>query len=194
MTGPTAVNSDVARPRSALTETVRSMASLVFALVCFAICLRLLDELPAAAAGIARGVRRVASIEALAAETGLKLPVPAYFPDTIQWPPSDVISYGGTSASAWYRHRGERTTWLIVAVAAGAGGVAPQVLPTAQVLQSEPITVGTHAGVAERIQDADGAVWHQVSWSTNGGARLVRYRGTLEELMTLAGSLSERGR
>jgi hypothetical protein len=193
MTGPALPTVATRGTPSARAEAIRSTVSLIVVLVGIAFCLRLLDELPGAAAGVSRGVRRMPSMEALAGLTGLRIPVPAFFPDTLQWPPNDVLSFGGTSASAWFRHRTDRGTWLLIAVAKGAREVAPQVLPAAIVLQSEPTLVGTHAAVAARLQDTDGVVWHQVSWNADGEARLVRYRGTLDELMTLAGSLSERG-
>ena len=194
MTGPTATAADASATRAARSEAIRSAVSMIVVLVGVAICLRLLDELPGAAAGVARGVRRMPSIDALASQTGLQVPLPAFFPDTVQWPPSDVLSYGGTSASAWFRHRGERGTWLIVALARGVPAVSAQVLPAAIALQTEPTSIGKHEAVAARMQDTDGAIWHQVSWTADGEARLVRYRGTLDELMMLAGSLSERRR
>ena len=66
------------------------------------------------------------------------------------------------------------------------------------------LTTGVGAGTAtlafaaasralavSRVRDADGAVWQQVQWQSPAQIVLVRYRGTLDELLKIAGSMND---
>ncbi|MCX6539325.1 MAG: hypothetical protein NT151_10410 [Acidobacteria bacterium] len=175
-------------------EVARAVVALAALLAVVALGLRVLDELPGMAAGVARGVRRVDSIAALERQVSHKMPIPAYFPDTLMWPPNDLLIFGGTSASMSFRNRRAADTWLIVAMAVGTTTVAPQVLPPATPLQTETTTVRNLPATVERLRDLDGVIWYQLTWQTSGATRLVRYRGTLDEIMLIANSMDERGR
>ena len=182
----------VRRPLSV--DVVRSVATFVTLLVAFAVGLRALDELPGLATGVARGVKRIDSIAALERLTSRRMPIPAYFPDTLTWPPDTLLAFEGTSTSMSFRHRREATTWLIVAIATGRSDVAPQVLPPATSLQTESTMVRNGPATVDRVRDRDGIVWHQLTWREAGTTRLVRYRGTLDDAMLIANSIDERGR
>ena len=45
--------------------------------------------------------------------------------------------------------------------------------------------------LVSRLRDADGALWQQTEWQAGGQIILVRYRGTLDELLKIAGSVRE---
>jgi hypothetical protein len=120
------------------------------------------------------------------------LPVPAYFPDTLAWPPAEARLHSSGSAAIWCRRRDSRETALIVATApVGAQGVAEAVLPSSIELQREAAVIGERARVVSRVRDADGVVWQQVQWQAPAQLVLVRYRGTLDELLRIAGSLND---
>ena len=51
--------------------------------------------------------------------------------------------------------------------------------------------LGPHPALVSRVRDADGAVWQQVQWRAGGRIILVRYRGTLDQLLKMAGSIRE---
>jgi len=183
-----------ARHRPVWVEVAREVVSLAALLAVVALGLRVLDELPGMAAGVARGVRRVDSIAALERQASHRMPIPAYFPDTLVWPPNDLLVFGGTSASMSFRHRQAADTWLIVAIGVGTTAVAPQVLPPATPLQTEATTVRRLPATVGRLRDLDGVIWYQLTWRTSGVTRLVRYRGTLDEVMLIANSMDQRGR
>jgi hypothetical protein len=154
--------------------------------------LRIADVLPGLALGAPRGVRRFATVMDLERASGRRMPVPAYYPNSVEWPPSEQRTYPDGSASIWCRQRSQGAPWLIIATApAGASVVAPQVLPRSAELQRGEGSLGGHPAVLTRVQDADGAVWQQIQWRSPREIVLVRYRGTLEELMTIAGSMYE---
>ena len=157
-----------------------------------AVALRLADALPRAALNLPRGVTRAADVAELERASGRRMPMPAYFPDTIAWPPADARLHTSGSAAIWCRQREGRDTALIVATAPrGARGVADQVLPASVELQREQAVRGNRALAVSRVRDADGAVWQQVQWQSAAQIVLVRYRGTLDELLTIAGSVND---
>jgi hypothetical protein len=154
--------------------------------------LRVADVLPGVALGAPRGVRRFDTVVDLERASGRRMPVPTYYPSTVQWPPSEQRIYPDGSAAIWCRARSEGAPWLIIATApARASVVAPQVLPRSAELQRGEGALGSQPVVLTRVRDADGAVWQQVQWRGPEEIVLVRYRGTLEELMKIAGSMYE---
>jgi hypothetical protein len=175
-------------------DLIRAVALLVGLLAAVAVGLRALDQLPAMATGVARGVRRVDSVAALEHHTSHRMPVPTYFPDTLKWPPSDVLVVGGTAASLSFRSRLSADTWMIVAMAVGDVPIPSQLLPPASPLQAEMTTVQNVSATVERLRDLDGVMWYQLTWHASGTTRLLRYRGTLDEIMLIANSMDERGR
>ena len=154
--------------------------------------LRIADVLPGVALGAPRGVRRFDTVVDLERASGRRMPVPAYYPSSVEWPPSEQRIYPDGSAAIWCRERWVGAPWLIIATApARAGVVAPQVLPRSAELQRGEGSLGGQPAVLTRVRDADGAVWQQVQWRGPREIVLVRYRGTLEELMKIAGSMYE---
>jgi len=154
--------------------------------------LRLLDALPRVALGLPRGVVRATDLRQLERQSGRRMPVPAYFPDTIQWPPADARMHTGGSAAVWCRSRTGGGIALVVATAPpGAREIAAAVLPASVELQREAGTLGSRPAVVSRVRDAEGALWQQVQWQRQGQIILVRYRGTLDELLKIAGSVHD---
>jgi hypothetical protein len=152
--------------------------------------LRLADALPRAALGVPRGVVKPADVAELERDSGRRMPMPAYFPDAIAWPPAELRLHSGGSASFWCRQRAGRGMALIVA-AAPAHVIAAAVLPASVELQREPASLGARPAVVSRVRDDDGTVWQQVQWEAGRQIILVRYRGTLDELLKIAGSVRE---
>ena len=191
---PSARSMDDTSHPAAWIDLAWTMTAFAALLTAAAIGLRALDELPGMAAGVARGVRRVDSIATLEQRSAHRMPIPAYFPDTLAWPPDRLLTFDTTSASMSFRHRQTSAVWLIIAMGVGVPTVAPQVLPPATLLQIEATTVRNAPATVERLVDLDGVIWYQLTWHAAGTTRLVRYRGTLDDVMLIANSIDERGR
>jgi len=171
---------------------IRMLAVWLLAAAAAAVGLRLLDALPRVALGLPRGVVRATDLRQLERQSGRRMPVPAYFPDTIQWPPAEARMHTGGSAAVWCRSRTGGGIALVVATAPpGAREIAAAVLPASVELQREAGTLGSRPAVVSRVRDAEGALWQQVQWQRQGQIILVRYRGTLDELLTIAGSVHD---
>ncbi|MCX6551628.1 MAG: hypothetical protein NTY02_11615 [Acidobacteria bacterium] len=193
MDGPRPVRSRVRpTPRGSAGVLLTNVAWWLLAIVCAAVVLRVADFMPSILLGTPHGGRRFARLADLERAAGRTMPVPAYYPSSIEWPPGDQRLYPPASAAFWCRHRTQGAVWLVVATApAGAGAVASQVLPPASELQRGDGEVRGQPAIVARLRDADGAVWQQVSWTGARGVVLLRYRGTLDELMRMAASMSE---
>jgi len=160
--------------------------------VAAALGLRAADAVPLAALGLPRGVVNTTDLAELDRMSGRRMPVPAYYPDTLGWPPADTRLHTSGSAAMWCRRRAGGETALIVATAPpGEPDVAAAVLPPSVELQREAATLDSRPAVVSRVRDADGALWQQVQWRTPAQIILIRYRGTLDELMKMAGSVND---
>ena len=61
--------------------------------------LRIADVLPGIALGAPRGVRRFDTVVDLERASGRRMPVPAYYPSSVEWPPSEQRIYPDGSAA-----------------------------------------------------------------------------------------------
>jgi hypothetical protein len=154
--------------------------------------LRVADAVPRVALGVPRGVVTAADVAQLDRASGRRMPVPAYYPDTIEWPPSEARLHTSGSAAIWCRQRAGGGIALIVATApGGARDIAGAVLPPSVELQRESALLGVRPAVVSRVRDTEGSVWQQVQWQAEDQIILVRYRGTLDELLKIAGSVHD---
>ena len=142
-----------------------------------------LDYLPGLLAGVPRGAVRVASVDDLGRALGFAFPLPTYYPDDLEWPPGRLLLFPGPSGSATVASRSTGAPALLIGVGAPGATVLPgKLLPPASVLQEGESTFGSERATVARVQDPDGRLWQQVSWSAHGRLIVVRYRGDLLRL------------
>lgn len=171
---------------SRLRELAGTGVGFVAVVVVCSLVLQGLDRIPGLLAGLPRGVTRVPTMAALERELGASLPLPVYYPDDLTWPPADLWVYPGRSAVAIvHASRSSAPALIIGKSAPGLSSVPPPLLPPVTVLQSSESTFGTRRATVARVQDAAGALWHQVSWSDHGRAVVARYRGDLQPLFRM---------
>ncbi len=177
-----------------MAHLLRTVGQLVVVTAIAAVGLRAFDSVPRLLTGLPRGVTQVRSLEALQLRTGFALPMPAYFPSALEWPPQDIRIYRGQDIAVIVRQRATDEPALIVASApSGAGGVQAPALPPATVLQTTDVPVGGGTAIrVQRVEDEARVVWHQATWRQAGRLTIVRYRGTVDELMRIAESLMAR--
>lgn len=176
--------------------TPRGLARMVgvwlLAILAAAAALRVADAVPRVLLDVPRGVVRPPDLASLERASGRRMPMPAYFPDSLGWPPAEVRLHSGGSAAIWCRQRPAGGLGLVLATAPpGARAIAAAVLPPAVELQRELASLGARPASVSRVRDQDGAVWQQVEWETPRQIILLRYRGTLDELLKIAGSVRE---
>jgi hypothetical protein len=154
-----------------------------------------LDAVPGWIHGQPRGLRRVASVEEAERRLKARLFLPAYFPDTLRWPPAAVRLFADSPASVGLAFEGRNGGVLLqfAQTVGGEGPISPLVLPPVTVLQSSVLAMPEGEGTLARIVGEDGAIWHEVSW-TRGGHRLaLRGKRSVEELVRMARSVRREG-
>jgi hypothetical protein len=171
---------------------IRALSWALVVLAAAAALLRVADSVPGILRSTARGVVRYATAAEVERATGRPLPTPAYYPATLEWPPADLRVYLGRAAAYWCRTRADGAlAFALATTPARDAAMASAVLPPAEVLQAADTTVGNRSMRLTRLRDANGALWQQAAWTGTHGVTVVRYRGTLEELMRMVSSLKE---
>lgn len=186
-----------ATPRSAPggSEAARLIGALGLVLLGAGGALRALDALPQWLGGERRGVTRFPSIEGAERALGERLFMPAYFPDTLRWPPASIRVFDGPPAWAAleFASRDGGTPGLVMYQARGTGApAAVAVMPPARVLHEVdlPMEVGTATLV--RVELPDGAIGNDLVWHRGDETLALRYLGPADELVTIARSLRRR--
>ena len=154
--------------------------------------LRGLDSLPGYLLGEPRGVKRYRTLEEVERKLGERVLLPAYFPDTLRWPPAAIGLASGPPPSLTLtftgREGGEKR--LILSQALGGGGAASlRLLPPGLVLQTTAVSLGGIEAELSRIRGEDGAIWHNLTWRGEGRQVALRFRGPVEELLKMARSM-----
>jgi hypothetical protein len=175
---------------SMASEGARALWTLTLVLGGAALALATLDAVPTWLHGEPRGVRRAASIEEAERRLQSKVLVPAYFPDTLRWPPSTVRltrDDGGSVALSFLGSDGAPALFL-AQTAGHDGALPPGLLGRLAVIQQQSAPLGDGAVLA-RVVAEDGALWNQLEWSAAGRRFLLRGRGSLDDLIRMARSI-----
>ncbi len=172
--------------------TRRTVAPWLLVVAAFAGALKALDRVPAWVAGTPHGVRVYESVGDAEHALGARIWLPAFYPDTLAWPPARVDAWPGPPAVVAVhvnarRGGGER---LVVVQSIGSPASPPPILLAAgEILNRAEVVVGGRAAVVTRVVVPDGDVVHDVQWDQAGRRVTVRYHGPVEELLLIADSL-----
>lgn len=157
--------------------------------------LRALDAVPQLLTGDGRGVTRFQSIEGAERALGVHLFLPAYFPDTLQWPPTSIRVYAGPPAASALAVAGRDGTpdRLLVYQAPGPlASVALTLMPPVQALHQTEVEMPAGSAVLFRVQFPDGRIGNDLVWYRSDETLALRYMGPADELVTIARSLRRR--
>jgi len=177
--------------RSAAREAVALGGGLGVVLLAAALSLTALDALPRVLSGEHRGVTRYESIEGAEQALGSHLFLPAFFPDTLRWPPTSIRVYAGPPAASALAFAGRDGSpdRLVVYQAPGPRATVPMALmPAGRVLQTVPVPMPVGEGTMIRFEGADGAIANDLIWYRPDVTLAFRYAGPANELLTIARS------
>ena len=169
---------------------MRDLASLTIVLAAAAAALRGLDLLPQVI-GEPAGGRTFASIGEVERRLGERLALPAYFPRTLQWPPSRV-RVGGRRPAAVIVEFGPRA--MLAQTVGGAEPIPARLWPGGVVLDSEQVDLGAAAGTLDRILGEDGKTWRQLRWRRWGRQFALRSLDSTQDLVQMARSVRREAR
>jgi len=167
----------------------RTFAGLVVVVGMAALLLSALDAVPSWVAGEPRDVRRVSSVEEAERRLRVRLFLPGYFPQTIEWPPSTVRVVAGRSGGAALAFDGRSGGhYMLLAQAARSPEVPPRLLPPATVLDESPVWLQGQRVSLRRIVGPDGTVWRELAWQAGERGLVLRSRGSVDEMLKMARS------
>lgn len=173
-------------------ELARSAA--VFLLVTLAAVLLLagLDAVPSLLRGEDRRVHSVANVQEAERRLRTRLVLPAYFPDTLRWPPSAVRVQVSPPAVALDIPSRDGAPHMVLAERVGADEPPPApLLPPATSLGASTVAVGKRPGRLGRVIGPDGRVWNELTWLAGDHRMVYRSTGSVDELLKMARSARE---
>ena len=192
-TTPTDAHAVLPAPSSEAGSPARLAWVLVVALAVIGLGLRAIDHLPGLLLDQPRGVRLFSSVTDLEREIGTRLLLPAYFPDTLAWPPARVLLASGTAhptALIIVDRATGRTRLVICQNARGDEPIPDRLLPPGTVLQRVELDVGGSSAVLSRMAARDGTEWSDLDWVSGSRRVTLRLYGDDTELARLARSMT----
>ena len=188
------VSQTVQRARPGALELARMVATLAYVVAATGAALAALGALPRWIAGDAAASRRV-SLDEAERRLGARLPLPAYYPERLAWPPAEIRVAGGRQGAArvLFAARDGGAPLELLAAAEPGSPIADALLEDRTVLSSRKTTVGVHPATLASVL-VDGVSWQELAFEVDGRAVLFRTRGDLDELVRMAKSLHIEGR
>jgi hypothetical protein len=173
-------------------EFGRIVAAAVLVTGAAAVTLRGVDSLPAIFLGEPRGIVRHASVEAAEKALGTTVLLPSYFPDSLRWPATSVrsgrVPAPGLGVQFTGRDGGRERLFLFETMPGGSEFPA-SLVPEANPYHSVPVRVGDARGVFRSVRLSSEGNFSEVDFRKENRRILIRYAGTGDELMKIAGSL-----
>lgn len=153
-----------------------------------AVTLRMADAVPGLLLGTSRGVLSHASVEEAARRVGAPVFVPAYFPESLGWPPAGIRSSRGAVA---LELRGRRDGVELLLVEGPAHAPLPDsLLARGTVFHSVRFDLGGQPATLAQVQLSPGETWQDLSFEADGRLIVFRFRGPTEVFLKMAESLS----
>lgn len=176
------------------TPGVRRIALLLCAaLAGVALVLRVLDHVPGWVLGEPRTVQVFGTLDALESRLRVRLLLPAFFPDTLSWPPADVrLGPGpGQPTTVTLLDRARSHPRLIVCqTVRGQGDIPERLLPRLTPQSTRTVDVGSSRATLVSGTLVDGTRWLDLAWRQSGRSIVMRFAGDERELLRIAGSVS----
>ena len=176
-------------------ETARVIVVLAAVMGAAALALRALDAAPRLVTGERRGVARFLSIDGAEHALGVRLFVPAFFPDTLRWPPSSIRVFAGPPACAslaFDGRDGEPERLVIYQAPGPRASIAMALMPSARALHRAEVDLSAGSATLVRVELADGRIGNDLIWYRPDETLALRYDGPADELVRIAHSLRRR--
>jgi len=182
-------------PAGLAREAARAVVALAAVTGLAAVSLRALDAVPRLVMGERPGVVRYQSIEGAERALGVRLFVPAFFPDTLRWPPSSIRVFAGPPAGAalaFDGRDGEPERLVIYQAPGPRASIAMALMPSARVLLRTEVDLSGGSATVVRVELANGQVANDLIWYRPDETLALRYDGPADELVRIAHGLRRR--
>jgi hypothetical protein len=137
-------------------------------------------------------VVRYGSIEELERQLHVRLFLPAFFPDILDWPPATVAIAPGEGQPVAVTFNDRLTGAPRLVVGQNTRGDLPipaRLLPPGVVTQEVRVMVNDHAARLVRARGADGREWSDLTWVQDDRRFVFRIYGDDGPLLRMARSL-----
>jgi hypothetical protein len=175
-------------------ELARMLATLLWVAASAGGVIAVLGALPRWIAGDAAASRAL-TVDETERRLGARLPLPAFYPDRLAWPPAEIRVAGGRGGSARLRFvaRAGGSPVELIAAVDPARAIDASLLEDRSVVSERRTTVGPRPATLASVL-VDGVSWQELSLELDGRQVILRTRGDLEELVRMAKSLHIEGR
>ena len=137
------------------------------------------------------GPRSFATVEEAERALGLRVTLPAYFPDYLVWPPARITGqhepYPQLSISFLSREKGTEALWLVRAVPETREQL-PHLIVPADIRETGPFVVGDLAGT-RIVALGGGIIYYQFSWWQEDQYMVIATTYPEEELLSMVRSM-----
>jgi hypothetical protein len=154
-----------------------------------ALALRAIDAIPGVLTGDGSGIVRYASIEGVERAFGSRLVLPAFFPDSLRWPPEVVRFHDAppvTAALSFAGRDGQADRLTICLARGGRASIPMQLMPAGRVLHRVEVPVQEGEATLYRVQMPDGSLRNDFIWHRGDVSLAMRYAGPADELLSIA--------
>jgi len=153
-----------------------------------------LDALPRWLLGETRALVSCANVADAETRLGSRIALPAYFPESVGWPPATIRYAPGPPRGivVAFDDRVTRRPRMAVLQAEDPSGRFPAALAETDPFYVSAVDLRGLPAEIRRRRSRDGEVWDEVAWVRGGRSYAVRFRGPGEELMRIASSMTGR--
>lgn len=173
-------------------ELFNILATLTVVLVTSTVVLLAADAATRWLAGTPSGLIPCRDIEEAQHQVHARLLVPAYFPDSLAWPPARVELVIGPPATVALsftgRDGGEEILRLVQVVDADLPP-ASETWPAATTVSTTRVTLDDTTRDLTRVLTRDGSFWHELHLTIDGRRVAFRTKGSIADLLRMAGNL-----
>lgn len=174
-------------------STMRFVAVLAMSLAFTGVLLRVTDHVPGWLKGEPRAVRSYDSVDALERDLRTRLLLPAFFPETLEWPPARVLLSAGDGQPTRIEFRDTRSGRVRVVICQTIrhdAAIPPRLLPPGEVSEQRRVDLSGRPAVLTVAHRGDQR-WMDLSLVVQDRRVVVRaYPETDEsELIRLARSI-----
>ncbi len=164
-------------------------SSLALVIAGSALVLHGIDAVPGLLTGEGRGIVRYESIEGVEHAFGARLALPAFFPDSLRWPPERVRLHAAppVTAALSFAGRDGQADRLAIYQARGARASIPMsLMPAGRVLHRVAVPVTEGEAALYRVQLPNGSIRNDFIWHRDEASLALRYAGPADELLSIA--------
>lgn len=177
---------------SRLRELGRIALSIALMVGAMGIALSLLNRVPPLIQ--AAGQQSYVSVDQAETALGIRIPLPAYFPEFLGWPPAQITATRDDAlvvTLVFPLRRSGETALIVMQILRDPETALPDLsaLEPVRPLREKPVRIGDFTGVLRTGTDHDGRPWSRLTWRAKDRDMILIANFPEKTLLTMAGSI-----